>query len=377
MMKYFEWAKQLPEDECARLLRVYDEIRRQYAARPETDVIKGMISTWLTEPKKQREAREESVERARKWNAISGLILHWCKHHDTTKSLRTLINEHEQRYKSDPEYMGKVDSGELQAFVFDRDYTDDKSEFWYSHISSCYSILNDQYLLFNNTGLYDVNTDMSMIEAFEYARGKVQEFEHKIKRINEYDFETPLRTMEFASSIIKHIEDPSFGYFPELNELKAYLLPSKMADNTIKTRGKKAAYRYRMYEGLPLPDWEQVTGVQAEAEPTAETLPLTNDGLSYRGIAYYLICEGRTINHEKHAEILYDSLSEYSKKSTAPTRGRQLWKEYNTLQERHRFNKTQMKRFVSLINELDEMNILSPEGMEVLNNDREKIGKRL
>lgn len=139
----------------------------------------------------------------------------------------------------------------------------------------------------------------------------------------------------------------------------------------------EAAYRYRMYEGLPLPDWEQVTGVQAEAEPTAETLPQTNDGLSYRGIAYYLICEGRTINHEKHAEILYDSLSEYSKKSTAPTRGRQLWKEYNTLQERHRFNKTQMKRFVSLINELDEMNILSPEGMEVLNNDREKIGKRL
>lgn len=242
MMKHFEWALQLPEDERARLLRVYVEIRRQYEARPDTDVIRGMINTWFTEPKKQREAREKSVERAQKWNAISGLILHWCKHHDTTKSLRTLVKEHEQRYKSDPEYMGKIDSGELQAFVFDRDYTDDKSEFWYSHISSCYSILNDQYLLFNNTGLYDVNTDLTLIEAFEYARGKVQEFEQKIKQVEEYDFETPLRTMEFASSIIKHIEDPNFGYFPELNELRAYLLPDKATKGSKRKQGRQPKY---------------------------------------------------------------------------------------------------------------------------------------
>lgn len=252
-MKYFEWALELPEDERARLLRVYNEIRRQYEARPDTDVIRGMIGTWLTEPQHKREVREKSVERARNWKAISGLILHWCKHHDTTKSLRTLISEHEQRYKSDPEYMGKIDSGELQAFVFDRGITNNRNEIWCTYVSSSYSILGGQYLLFNNTVLYEINTDLSLIEAFEYARGKVQEFEQKIKQIGEYDFEAPLRTMEFASSIIKHIEDPSFGYFPELNELGAYLLPSKRTGKSAETRGKKAAYPDQQKQ-----DWKEI-----------------------------------------------------------------------------------------------------------------------
>lgn len=345
MMKYFEWAKQLPEDERARLLRVYDEIRRQYAARPETDVIRGMISTWLTEPKKQREAREESIERAHKWNAISGLILHWCKHHDTTKSLRTLINEHEQRYKSAPEYMGKVDSGELQAFVFDRDYTDDKSEFWYSHISSCYSILNDQYLFFNNTGLYDVNTDMSLIEAFEYARGKVQEFEHKIKRIYEYDFETPLRTMEFASSIIKHIEDPSFGYFPELADLRAYLLPDK------------------------------VTSVQAEQ--TTEPEQESTSGLSYRGLAYYHICEGVKITGRSEAKKLFDK-SQFGNGSTSENRGQLLLTQYRKLvKDRDKLTGRELVAFYKMTEQLEEMNILSTDGLNRLEADKSRAISRI
>lgn len=139
----------------------------------------------------------------------------------------------------------------------------------------------------------------------------------------------------------------------------------------------EAAYRFRMYEALPLPDWEQVTGVQAEAEPTAEMLPQNNDGLSYRGIAYYLICEGKSIIGEKHAEELYDGLSEFSKKSTASTRGQMLLDEYTDLQGRLGYEGRRLKHFLKLMNELEKMNILSPDGMETLNSDRKEAEKHL
>lgn len=241
-MKHFEWALELNEDERARLLRVYIEIRRQYDLQPNTDVIRGMINTWLTEPRKKREAREESKKHARTWVAISGLIEHWCKYYDPSRSIRTLINEHQERYTSDPEYIGKIDSGELQTIVFNRSNTGDKSEFWYSYISSCYPILNDQYLLFNNTVLYQINTDLSLNQALDYANCKFEEFLNKVQTLDQYDFVTPLNTMDFAGSIIKHIEDASIGYFPESDELKAYLLPSKMTKETKAERGAQRKY---------------------------------------------------------------------------------------------------------------------------------------
>lgn len=242
MMKHFEWALEHNEDERARLLRVYIEIRRQYDLQPTTDVIRGMINTWLTEPQKKREERKESEKHARTWVAISGLIEHWCKYYDPSRSIRTLINEHQERYTSDPEYIGKIDSGELQTFVFNRSDTDDKSEFWYSNISSCYPILNDEYLLFNNTVWYQINTDLSLNQALDYAISNVEEFLKKVQTLDQYDFVTPLNTMNFAGSIIKHIEDASIGYFPELNELKDFLLPSKMTEKTKAKRGGQRKY---------------------------------------------------------------------------------------------------------------------------------------
>lgn len=227
------------------------------------------------------------------------------------------------------------------------------------------------------------------IQAMEAYQGKRQAVKFAFSSTEG----TPLLSMEFRRSV--HITiDPVFAIHPKetvgwirnkvaLEQRRLILQAEDPSHKTrIETAGERAelvhqGIKYYENESIKLPTWEQITGTTAEVEPTAEALPQTNDGLSYRGIAYYLICEGRPINGEIRAAELYDSLSQYSKKSTAPTRGQLLLDEYNDLQGRHGYEGRRLGYFQRLMNELEEMNILSPDGMEVLKSDKKEAEKYL
>jgi hypothetical protein len=105
----------------------------------------------------------------------------------------------------------------------------------------------------------------------------------------------------------------------------------------------EAAYRFRMYEALPLPDWSEITGAAADSV-TVETG--SGDRVYYREIAYWMICEGWIVNGKNDALDKYDK-SELGA-SRARTRGVQLLKHYKDLQNRMGFEDRRLLEFMKL-----------------------------
>jgi hypothetical protein len=229
----------------------------------------------------------------------------------------------------------------------------------------------------NNPNKGNPSAAIQAIETYQSKRQAV--------RFTSTEDGTPRLSMEFQRSAHVMI-DPSFAIHPKQTvgwihenvrvEQKRLELQSKDPEHKIKieTADERVqlvyqGIKYYENESIKLPTWDQITG------KATDSAIQNNDGLSYRGIAYYLICEGTKIHGEAQAAELYDNLSKYSKKSTAKTRGKMIMKEYNDLQQRHRFNSRSLKNFQVLMDELEGMNILSAAGIEALNKDKKHAEK--
>ena len=251
-MKYFEWTLELPEAERARLLRVYTEIRRRYDIRPDTDVLDELISRWLKEPKEMHRLLGYKLEQFEVWKAIARTVIGWGDHFELDKPILELVKQHDQRYTEDPDYRRQVEQGEIPSIEFTNDISgDDKPLIHWAGLRHSRGNWNGLYLNFNGIE-YEIDARLNLVEALQLITATIKQLENEINELRGFDFDSNLNTMEFVSSIREHFKDGSRGYFPDYEELHAYMM-----EEPKKPKGKRGEGNKR-YNEQQKQDWREI-----------------------------------------------------------------------------------------------------------------------
>jgi len=133
----------------------------------------------------------------------------------------------------------------------------------------------------------------------------------------------------------------------------------------------QAAYNFKRYEALPLPDWSEITGAAADSV-TVESVP-SKRKVYYREIAYWLICEESIID-KATAKDKYDR-SKFGI-STAKTRGQQLLDQYSDLENRRGYTGSRLRHFIKLQNFVLDNFELSDNGRANLLKEKQEMELR-
>lgn len=235
MMKYFEWAKQLPEDERARLLRVYPDVRRVYDKNGETGI---------TEFRKHRKNQLTQVAKSLSevhiqfsvLKRIHEIIDGWNGLYDPTKSIIKLVAEHSKRLETDKEYADIIELGSIKPIIYDAHYAEKFVPFVY---------LSDEAwskrLIFTDSR-YAFDSNLNLLELTKALIQKADDLTIEFNELQSYDSDKATNTLNFIISLENHLVDATTGYFPELVELRAYLLPDKITKGSKRKQGRQRKY---------------------------------------------------------------------------------------------------------------------------------------